>query len=151
MPSITALATSFTSARVGKGRAGHRLEHLRRGDHGFPGHVAEADDLLLDERHPARGNLNAEVAAGDHHCVGNRDDAGEVVERDRSLDLRHEVRPGAALGQAGAHGFDVFGTPHERQAHEIGLDLDRHVERDGVGFGERLDVTFGARHVHALA
>ena len=57
----------------------------------------------------------------------------------------------AALRQAGAHRFDVFRTAHEREPDEVGLDAHRHLERDRVGVGERFDVTFGARHVHALA
>ena len=55
------------------------------------------------------------------------------------------------FGQPGAHRLDVFGTAHERETDEVGLDLHGHLERDRVGVGERLDVTFGARHVHALA
>ena len=57
----------------------------------------------------------------------------------------------AALGQTGAHRVHVFGAPDERETHEVGLDLDGHLQRDRVGVGERIDVAFGARHVHALA
>ena len=92
VPSITALATSFTSARVGSGERVIDSSICVAVITGLPGHVAEADDLLLDQRHPARRDLDPEVAAGDHHRVGDRDDAGEVIERDRGLDLRDEVR-----------------------------------------------------------
>ena len=152
VPSITAFATSLTSARVGKRRASHRFEHLGRGDHGLARHVAEPDDLLLDQRHPPGRYLDPEIAAGDHHRVGGGDDAGEMIERDRRLDLRDELRADAALRQQRAHCFDVLGTPHERQARRSRpCTRIAIVSATGVGIGERLDVRLGPRHVHALA
>ena len=76
VPSSTALATSFTSARVGNGERVIDSSICVAVITGLPGHVAEPDDLLLDQRHAPGRNLDAEVAARDHHRVGGADDAG---------------------------------------------------------------------------
>ena len=151
VPSITAFATSFTSARVGNGERVIDSSICVAVITGFPDMLQKRMISFWMSGTATRRDLNAEVAARDHHRVGRGDDAGEVVERDGGLDLGDQVRSGSALGEAGAHGFDVFGPAHERQAHEVGLDPHGHAQRDRVGFGERIDVTLGTRHVHALA
>jgi hypothetical protein len=113
--------------------------------------MLQADDLLLEQRHAPRRHLDAEVAAGDHHRVGGFDDAGEVVDRGGGLDLGHQRRAHAALGEHGAHALDVFGAAHEREPEEVDLGGDRHFQRQGIAGGEGFDVRFGARQVHALA
>ena len=47
----------------------HRLEHLRRRDHGPAVAVREPDDPLLRERHLLERQLDAEIAARDHHGI----------------------------------------------------------------------------------
>ena len=55
------------------------------------------------------------------------------------------------MGRRAANRLHVFGPAHERKPDEVGSDSHRHVERDGVGVGERFHVPFGARDVHAFA
>ena len=105
----------------------------------------------MDERDPSGRDLDAEIAARDHHRVRRAHDAREVVERDRRLDLRDQLRTESALGQSGAHRFDVFGPAYEREPDEVGLDRDRHLERSRVRVREGLDMRLGPGHVHALA
>ena len=81
-------------------RGDHRVQHLRRRDHGPrhpPGH---RDDLLLDDRHLLDAQLDAEVAARDHHAVRGVDDLLEPVDRLRLLDLGDQRQPGV-LAQLG--------------------------------------------------
>ncbi len=94
----------------------------------------------MDERDAPGCHLDAEIAPGDHDRVGRADDAGKMVEGDRGLDLRDELRPVTALGEPGTDTLDVLGPPYERQPDEVGLQRDRHPQRDRVGFRERLDV-----------
>ena len=104
----------------------------------------------MDQRHASRRNLDTEVAARHHDHIGRADDPGQMVERNRGLDLRNELGPVPALRQPRPNRIDVLRAAYERQADEVGLDRDRHPQRDGVGVGERLDVGFGPRDVHAL-
>ena len=130
MPSSTALATSFTSARVGSGERVIDSSICVAVITGFPDMLQKRMISFWISGHAARRHLDPEVAARDHHRVGGRDDAGEVVERDRGLDLRDEVRTRPALREPGAHRLDVFGTAHERETDEVGLDAHRHLQRD---------------------
>ena len=77
-PSRMALATSVTSARVGRPRVLHAVEHLRGDDHRLLMLVAGGDDPLLHDRHLGHVDLDAQVAAGHHHAVGFADDGLEA-------------------------------------------------------------------------
>jgi hypothetical protein len=89
-------------ARLGARRLGvldHRLEHLRRGDHRLAGLETAQDDPLLQQRHRRRTDLDAEIAAGDHHDVGLGDDVVEHVHglRLSILAITCAVEPRAAI------------------------------------------------------
>ena len=101
-PSKIALATSDASARVGREFAGHRLEHLRRGDREPSPPAGPRQDLLLHDRHGLGRQLHAEVAAGDHHAVADLEDLVEVVDRLRLLQLGDDVDLVAAERRAGS-------------------------------------------------
>ena len=70
----------------------HRLEHLGRRDHRLPALERLRDDPLLHERHERRADLDAEVAASDHHGVGLLEDVVQRVDRLGLLDLGDHVR-----------------------------------------------------------
>ena len=72
----------------------HRLEHLRRRDRRPPVLERRQDDLLLDERNLLGADLDAQVAAGDHHGIGGLDDRTHLAERLGLLDLGDDARRG---------------------------------------------------------
>ena len=151
VPSRTALATSDASARVGSGRVDHRLQHLRRRDHGLPTLERAGDDPLLQERHVGRPDLDAEVAARDHH--------------------RRAPRPGSRRGAATASAFSILAITqacdprasisvrsartseagaHERERDVVHAHVERELEIVEVLARERRDRQRDAREVDAL-
>ena len=77
----------------GCGRADHALQHLRRHHHRLAEVAALADDPLLQARHQLRRQLDAEVAARDHHRIGQLDDPVQPLDRGRLLDLGQDRGP----------------------------------------------------------
>ena len=73
-------------------RMDHRLQHLRRGDHRLPALERLVDDPLLQEWNIGGADLDAEVAAGDHHGVRLGEDLVERENRLGLLDLGNHVR-----------------------------------------------------------
>ena len=84
VPSITALATSVASARVGSGAWIIDSSICVAVITNLPGLGRAADRVLLHQRHARDAGLDAVVAARDHHAVGDGDD---LVERLVGLDL----------------------------------------------------------------
>ena len=124
--------------RLGARRLGalqHRLEHLRRRDHGLARSTAEPDDPLLHERHVGGADLDAEIAARDHQPVGGRDDRIELLDRLGLLDLRDHALAPAELGDHRAQVLDVLGAAHERERDVVGVLLDR--EREVLAIASR--------------
>ena len=73
---------------AGGGRAlDHRFEHLRRDDHRLAAAPGGLDDALLQRGHFFRVQLDAKVAARDHHRVRQFDDLAQPVDRGGLLDL----------------------------------------------------------------
>ena len=150
VPSMTALATSVASARVGSAGDDHRLEHLRGRDDELARLCRAEDRVLLHERHARDARLDAVVAARDHHAVGRGDDLVEVLVALDLLDLRDRPGVRAAFGEQGRAAPDVGARADERQRDEVGLHLDGDVEvlevllrdrgkgRPGVGDGDPL-------------
>ena len=110
----------------------HALEHLGGGDHDLAGRVGRGDDPLLGDRHVLGAELDAQVAARDHHAVGRRQDRLQVVERLRLLDLRdHRRAPRRASATSAFACSTSCGLAHEGQRHEVDpvLDAEREVAR----------------------
>src|SRR5690606_15192031 len=119
-------------AGLGPGRDGlrdHRLEHLRRRDHRRAEPVAHRDDALLGLWHLLRRQLDAQVAASDHHAVRLLGDLLDVLQRLRSLDFRDQAGHMLAMlaGDVPRHA-QVFGVIQEAEAEEV--DTVLHRERD---------------------
>ena len=113
----------------GRGRRGdHQFQHLRRHHHRLAELPGAGDDLVLQRRHVLGRKLDAEVAARDHHPVGQLDDLRQAVDRGRLFDLGHQRR--FVADQLAGLG-DVLGPLDERQRDPVGLLLEREsqVER----------------------
>ena len=102
-----ALATSEASARVGRGFCGHGIEHLRGGDHGDERVAGARNDLLLHHGNLLRIHLHAEVAARDHHAIGNAQNFIEIFDGFGLLELGDHRRGFSGAGDGGFGGFDV--------------------------------------------
>ncbi len=108
------------------------------------------DDALLEERHRRGADLDAEVAASDHHRVGLVEDLVERLDRLRLLDLRDHARRRAVLADDRLQVADVGGRAHERQRHEIHAEPERELEIVDVLLRERRNRQRDAGQVHAL-
>ena len=108
------------------------------------------DDPLLHERHERRPDLDAEIAARDHHRVGLGEDVVEDVDRLGLLDLRDHVRVRAGLLEQRAQVADVGRRADERERDEVHAGLERPVEIGEVLARERRDRHRDAGEVHAL-
>jgi hypothetical protein len=106
----------------------HRLEHLRRGDHGFPELESAMDDPLLHQRDDRRPDLHAEIAARDHHRVGLGENVVEDVDGLRLLDLRDHARVRARLLEQRLQVSDVGRRADKRQRDEVDAGLDSPLE-----------------------
>ena len=74
----------------GAGGVDHRVEHLGGRDRGAGEPARHAQQLFLDDRDVFDRQLDAEIAARDHHAVGRADDFLRGVDRLRLLDLCHQ-------------------------------------------------------------
>ena len=150
VPSYTALATSETSARVGRGILDHRLQHLRRRDHRLEILRCAADDVLLNRRHLLRRNFDAQIAARHHDSVGSLQNAVEMLDGLRLFELGDD--PGfAAVGRnAIAHQAHIFRGAHKRNRDRIHAVLQRELEVLRILFGQRRHAHRNARQVDAL-
>ena len=96
------------------GVADHGIEHLRGGDNRTVGAVAGFDDLLLQVRNLVRGNLDAQVAASNHHGIGDFDDFFDVIYCMRVFDFRYDSNAFAAVFcEESANGTHVFAAAYE--------------------------------------
>ncbi len=131
-------------------RMDHRLEHLRCRDHRLPALERTQDDPLLQQRHLGRADLDAEVAARDHHAVREAEDVVESRDCLGLLDLRDHVggRPGG-LDQR-LQRLHVGGGTNERERDEIDAELERELEVVDVLAGQRRDRQRDAGEVDAL-
>ena len=113
-PSRTALAQSEASARVGREFSIIDSSTWVATITGLAVCAGDLDGALLDQRHVLERQLDAEVAAGDHHAVERVDDLAEVVDRLRLLDLGDDGQPLALLVHDLVHVVEV-GAPSGRR------------------------------------
>ena len=125
VPSITALATSETSARVGIGLwiidsiicvavIDDAIALARR-----------CDDVLLQAGQLRVTDFDAQIAARDHDGVARLDDAIEIDERFAALDLRHQEAVPAFLAQQLARLVHVAAVARERDGEIVDAELAR--------------------------
>ena len=118
VPSRIALATSATSARVGRDEVTIESSICVAVIDGRAMRAGQGEQALLDHRHLLDGHLDAQVAARDHHAVGDLEDLLGALDALRLLDLGDE-RHARVL----AHEEDVLGPAHEAQRDEVDADL----------------------------
>ena len=102
----------------GPRRDDHGVEHLRGRDRGPRHRARQRQHPLLHHRHLLHGQLDAQVAARDHHAVG---DAARISSSAPPPGASRSWPP--AAGGCAAHLLDVLGPAHERERHEVDPDL----------------------------
>ncbi len=142
------MATSETSARVGTGLEIIEFEHLGRDHHRLAGATRRTDHLLLQAGHLLERQLDAEIAARDHHRIGDVENVRKVLDRLRLLHLGHHRD--AAAGDLFRLG-DVVGPLDERQRDPVGAGVERGFEIGVILAGQRGDAEHGVRDAHPLA
>ena len=128
----------------------HRLEHLRRSDHGLPSLQCLRDDPLLHEWHELRADLDAEIAAGNHDRIRLVEHVVERVDRLGLLDLRDHVSGRSFLFDECLQVADISSGPHERQRDEVAPELERELEVIEVLPRQRGDRDWNPGKVYAL-
>ena len=106
-------------------RADHRFQHLGRHHHWLAHSAGGLDDPFLKRRHVLGRKLDAEIAASDHHRVGQLQYTFETVDRRRLLDLGEQG--GAAADQPPRFGH-VLGALDEGQGDPVHILLERECE-----------------------
>ena len=123
-PSSTALATSLASARVGRGRGDHRLEHLGGDDDGLGVAAGLVDDQLLEDRDVLERALDAQVAARDHDRRRRRRTISSMfVDRLRLLDLGDDRDDDVLLVHDRAHVVGVGRAADEAEGDEVDAEV----------------------------
>ena len=115
VPSRIAFATSDASARVGSGEWIIDSSICVAVITGLPVLERTEDDPLLQQRHFGGADLDAEVAARDHHGVRLGEDLVEGGDRLGLLDLRDHPRVRAARLDQRPERPDVGGGADERE------------------------------------
>ena len=128
----------------------HRLEHLRRGDHRLAPIERAQDDPLLQQRDGGGADLDAEVAARDHHAVGLLQDVVQHVDRLGLLDLGDHAGRRACVVDQLPQVPDVCCGADERQGDEVDVEPERGFEIGGVLARQRGDRKRDAGQIHAL-
>ena len=128
-------------------RDDHRLEHLGRDDRRHAEVERAPDELLLDDRHLLERQLNAEVAAGDHHRVGGPRDVVEVVDGGPRLDLGDDRQRGRAGERAQL--ADVVGASDEGLRQVVGAERRGARGATTVLLGQRRTREAVGRDAHA--
>jgi hypothetical protein len=109
------------------------------------------DDLLLERRHALGADLDAEVAARDHHRVGGGDDRLEVVEDLGPLELRDDrLRASVVLDEAPDLEHVVDGSD-EGLRDPVDAELDHGGEVGAILVGDAVGRDADAGQVDALA
>ena len=151
VPSMTALATSLTSARVGRGVLDHRFHHLRRGDDDAIAGAGLMDDRLLQAGELGVSHLDAEIAARDHHHIRRLDDADDVGDGFLPLDLRDDAGMPARIAHQGARLLDIRRIAREGDGDVIDAYFGGKADVLAILVGQRRRGDAPALAVEALA
>ena len=132
------MATSLASARVGRGCVIIDSSICVAVITGRPSRLHSAMIRFCAIRHLLERQLDAEVAARDHHAVGRADDALDVLERRVLLDLGDDEH---LLRDQRAQLGDVLGAAHEAEREVVELLLDGERDVLAVLLGDRRRAT----------
>jgi hypothetical protein len=132
----------------GSGSGDHALQHLSRHHHRAAEDAGGADDAFLGERDFLGGKLDAEIAAGDHHAIGEGEDFVEALQGLGFFQLAHDR---GATGGDGAGLGDILGALDEGQADPVDTLGEDEIKVPPVLGRQRGDGQDDIRHVDALA
>ena len=105
----------------------------------------------LHERQDVVVDLDAQVAAGDHHRVGGLDDALQVAQAALVLDLGDDARLGAEAVEQRPQHQHVVAPADERERDEVDARVDAGADVALVLLGERRQVDVDAGQVDVPA
>ena len=86
---------------------------------GLPSVEAQIDDPRLHEGQGVIVDLDAKIAARDHHGVGLIDDVGQIAHAALVFDLGDDPRPRAQAVEQRAQHRDILGAADERERKEV--------------------------------
>ena len=121
-------------------RNDHRFQHLGGDHHRLSGLARSGDDPVLQRRNALGRKLDAEVAASDHHRVGQLQYLVQPVDRLGLLDLGQQRR---RIADQLARFGHVFRSLDEGQGNEIGALFQREFQVFPILLGQGRD-----RHQH---
>jgi hypothetical protein len=125
----------------------HRFEHLRRCDHRAPSSDASANDLFLQVREFLDGKLGAEVAAGDHYCVGDFHDGCQVLNRSTSFNLCNDHW--TAWCRFGPDPANIMSGTNEGKSDHVDTNIDKCVKETEILWRRRRYTKPVRRNVNA--
>ena len=129
---------------------GHGLEHLRGRDDRLAEVERAANDMLLDERHLLRRNLDAKIAAGHHHSVRDLENGFKIFDGLRLLQLGNERSIAAMRGNRPPGAHHIVGGAHKRDGDQVNRVLQTECEVRLVLLGERRNADVRSGQVDAL-
>src|SRR5262249_15119576 len=123
-------------------------EHLGRDDHGLRRDPASTHQLLLSAGNIFVRDLDPEITASNHDCIGEANDVLDLIEGRGLLDLRHE--PGPITDQS-ARLDHVAWLLHEGQGDPIDAESQSEGEVGAILRGQRRKVQNRIGKVDSLA
>ncbi len=135
----------------GAGVVDHTVQHLGGGDDGFHAADAGADHLLLDAWNLLGRDFDAQVAARNHHAVGDIENGVEVVYPFAVFDLGDDFDRAFAHIENALDRHHVVAAAHEGVGDELDVGRGCPVDELAVFFGECGHVELDAGHVDAFA
>jgi len=139
------LATSVTSARVGRGEFTIESSICVAVITGRASSPAIAITRFWTIGTSSSGSSTPRSPARDHHAVGGAHDLLGPLDRLRLLDLRDQRQ-----SRPRAHHLNVLRPPHERQGDHVHADLLAEGQHVQVALGHGGEVVQLAGHVDAL-
>mmetsp|Transcript_16996 Transcript_16996/g.49096 ORF Transcript_16996/g.49096 Transcript_16996/m.49096 type:complete len:331 (-) Transcript_16996:441-1433(-) len=142
---------------LGAGRTGvgdHRFEHLSGSDNRLASNVGLADHVLLREEDLLRGDLHAQVTAGNHNGVSRGEDLGVILKSLEVLDLADDLDVPVLLPEDLTDLVHIRRLPDEGGGNVVGTVLAcpvLNVVNVLLSEGGQVDDDSGEVHVLALA
>ena len=166
-PSSTALATSLTSARVGRGlyctKVGeqlkkgiiktyrHGFQHLGGTDDRLANHIALRDHHLLGKEDLASRDLNTQITTRNHHTIRGFQDLVKVRNALLVLNLHDDLDISAVRAEDFTDVEHILCAPDKRREDHVDSILDAEQQVGLVLLGERGKVDVGLGKVDTLA
>mmetsp|Transcript_79757 Transcript_79757/g.165717 ORF Transcript_79757/g.165717 Transcript_79757/m.165717 type:complete len:255 (-) Transcript_79757:736-1500(-) len=135
----------------------HALDHLRRRDDEEACFLGFRDEQLLSEGHPVHTKLDAQISSSDHQGLALGDDAIDVGEGLRLLNLGADLRSTIGRDVQTVHDVDellqILGLLRKGDADVLdgGLQLEEVLGVLDVLFSEGSASDLDVRHVHTFS